>query len=172
MAKPWTAEELTILNQRYPKEGASDSLVKTLGRTKQAIRFKAQQVGLRNVKRKRFTDEDIEILRERYPNEGASKDLQKLLGRSATTIKTRHTCSVFPPRGIIGPKKSCRFWLSDTRRRGQARNWCNCFSAVPISSVSRLTHWGSDTKIDAGGPRKRRIFSLRGILGKVQVRLF
>lgn len=41
----------------------------------------------------------------------------------------------FPARGIIGPKKSCRFWLSDTRRRGQARNWCSCFSAVPISSV-------------------------------------
>lgn len=89
MAKPWTAEELTILNQRYPKEGASDSLVKTLGRTKQAIRFKAQQVGLRNVKRKRFTDEDIEILRERYPNEGASKDLQKLLCRSAATINRK-----------------------------------------------------------------------------------
>lgn len=42
MAKPWTAEDLTILNQRYPKEGASDALVKTLNRTKQAIHFKAQ----------------------------------------------------------------------------------------------------------------------------------
>ena len=63
MAKPWTAEELAIMKQRYPKEGASDALVKTLNRTKQAIHFKAQQVGLRNVKRKRFTDEDIEILR-------------------------------------------------------------------------------------------------------------
>lgn len=89
MAKPWTAEELAIMKQRYPKEGASDALVKTLNRTKQAIHFKAQQVGLRNVKRKRFTDEDIEILRERYPNEGASKDIQKLLGRSATTIKNK-----------------------------------------------------------------------------------
>ena len=63
MAKPWTSEELAILNQRYPKEGASDALVKTLNRTKQAIHFKAQQVGLRNAKRKRFTAEDIEILR-------------------------------------------------------------------------------------------------------------
>ena len=89
MAKPWTAEELAIMKQRYPKEGASDALVKTLNRTKQAIHFKAQQVGLRNAKRKRFTDEDIEILRARYPNEGASEDLQKLLGRSATTIKNK-----------------------------------------------------------------------------------
>ena len=145
MAKPWTAEELAIMKQWYPKEGASDALVKTLNRTKQAIHFKAQQVGLRNASRKRFTDEDIEILRERYPNESASKDLQKLLGRSAATIN---------------------------RKREQARNWCNCFSTVPISSVSRLTHWGSDTKIDAGGPRKRRIISLRGILGKVQARVF
>lgn len=48
MAKPWTAEELAIMKQRYPKEGASDALVKTLNRTKQAIHFKAQQVGLRN----------------------------------------------------------------------------------------------------------------------------
>ena len=68
MAKPWTAEELAIMKQRYPKEGASDALVKSLNRTKQAIHFKAQQVGLRNASRKRFTDEDIEILRERYPN--------------------------------------------------------------------------------------------------------
>lgn len=35
MAKPWTAEELAIMKQRYPKEGASDALVKTLNRTKQ-----------------------------------------------------------------------------------------------------------------------------------------
>ena len=59
MAKPWTAEELAILNQRYPKKGASDALVKTLNRTKQAIHFKAQQVGLRNANRKRFTDEAV-----------------------------------------------------------------------------------------------------------------
>ena len=89
MAKPWTAEELTILNQRYPKAGASDALVKTLGRTKQAIRFKAQQVRLRSEGRKRFTPEDIEILKAGYPNEGASEDLQKRLGRSATTIKNK-----------------------------------------------------------------------------------
>lgn len=94
MAKPWTAEELAIMKQRYPKEGASDALVKTLGRTKQAIHFKAQQVGLRNAKRKKFTDEDIEILKTRYPNEGASKDLQKLLGRSARLGRLmRRRCS-------------------------------------------------------------------------------
>lgn len=62
---------------------------KDLNRTKQAIHFKAQQVGLRDANRKRFTDENIEILRERYPNEGASKDLQKLLGRSAATINRK-----------------------------------------------------------------------------------
>lgn len=89
MAKPWTAEELAIMNQRYPNEGASDALEKILNRTKQAIHFKAQQIGLRNVKRKRFTDEDIEILRARYPSEGASKDLQKLLCRSAATINRK-----------------------------------------------------------------------------------
>ena len=123
MAKPWTAEELTIMKQRYPKEGASDALVKTLNRTKQAIHFKAQQVGLRNVKRKRFTDEDIEILRARYPNEGASKDIQKLLCRSAATINRKARLLGIKALGIIGP-------------------------------------------------RKRRIFSLRGILGKVQARVF
>lgn len=172
MAKPWTAEELAIMKQRYPKEGASDALVKTLNRTKQAIHFKAQQVGLRNVKRKRFTDEDIEILRERYPNEGASKDIQKLLCRSAATINRKAR--------LLGIKGTRHYWTEEKLKilaerypkEGQARNWCNCFSAVPISSVSRLTHWGSDTKIDAGGPRKRRIFSLRGILGKVQARVF
>lgn len=105
MAKPWTAEELTILNQRYPKAGASDALVKTLGRTKQAIRFKAQQVGLRNASRKRFTDEDIEILRERYPNESASKDLQKLLGRSAATINRKAR--------LLGIKGTRHYWTEE-----------------------------------------------------------
>lgn len=172
MAKPWTAEELAIMKQRYPKEGASDALVKTLNRTKQAIHFKAQQVGLRNVKRKRFTDEDIEILRERYPNEGASKDIQKLLGRSATTIKNKAHLLGIPGTRHYWTEEELQILAERYPKEGQARNWCNCFSAVPISSVSRLTHWGSDTKIDAGGPRKRRIFSLRDILGKVQARLF
>ena len=35
MAKPWTAEELAIMKQRYPNEGASDALEKILNRTKQ-----------------------------------------------------------------------------------------------------------------------------------------
>ena len=106
MAKPWTAEELTIMQQRYPKEGASDALVKTLNRTKQAIHFKAQQVGLRNANRKRFTDKDVEILRARYPSEGASKDLQKLLGRSAATINRKARLLGIKGRGIIGPRRS------------------------------------------------------------------
>lgn len=105
MAKPWTSEELAILNQRYPKEGASDALVKTLNRTKQAIHFKAQQVGLRNANRKRFTDKDVEILRARYPNEGASKDLQKLLGRSAATINRKARLL-----GIVGAR---HYWTEE-----------------------------------------------------------
>ncbi len=105
MAKPWTAEELAIMKQRYPKEGASDALVKTLNRTKQAIHFKAQQVGLRNANRKKFTDKDIEILRERYPNEGASKDLQKLLCRSAETINRKAR--------LLGIKGTRHYWTEE-----------------------------------------------------------
>lgn len=66
MAKPWTSEELAILNQRYPKEGASDALVCQ--------------------KRSMWTADEEKVLLERFPEEGASESLQKTLNRTSTAI--------------------------------------------------------------------------------------
>ena len=52
MAKPWTAEELAIMNQRYPNEGASDALEKILNRPAAAIYCKAMRLGCKKPAKK------------------------------------------------------------------------------------------------------------------------
>lgn len=78
MAKPWTAEELAIMKQRYPKEGASDALVKSLNHT--------SIMGLVCQKRSNWTADEEKMLLERFPVEGASESLQKTLNRTSTAI--------------------------------------------------------------------------------------
>lgn len=86
MAKPWTAEELAIMKQRYPKEGASEALLKDLNRSRASVLNHTSIMGLVYQKRSTWTADEKKVLQERFPEEGASESLQKTLNRPAAAI--------------------------------------------------------------------------------------
>ena len=88
MAKPWTAEELAIMKQRYPNESASKDLQKLLGRSAATINRKARLLGIKGT-RHYWTEEELKILAERYPKEGASQELVQLFQHNAYLISMK-----------------------------------------------------------------------------------
>ena len=80
----WTEEELSYLRSSYIDIGY-DELCLTLGRSKQAIKTKAYQLGLN---KKNWSKEDIDFLKKNYSTMPIYK-LEKELGKSANAIKLK-----------------------------------------------------------------------------------
>ena len=105
----WTEEELKILAERYPKEGASQELVQLFQRSAYLIGIKANVLGLRCENKHRWTEEEEDILIERYPWEGASEALLKDLNRSRASV-LNHTSIM----GLVCQKRST--WTADEEK--------------------------------------------------------
>lgn len=90
----WTDEQLKVLTERYPSEGASKALRKELGFSYGMIRKKAELLGLeskysRSCPQRAWTEQELEVLAERYYCEGASASLVKALGHPAQSIRMK-----------------------------------------------------------------------------------
>lgn len=90
----WTDEQLKVLTEHYPSEGASKALRKELGLSYGMIRQKAELLGLeskysRSCPQRTWTEQEIEVLAERYYCEGASASLVKALGHPAQSIRMK-----------------------------------------------------------------------------------
>lgn len=86
MKRRWTKEEDTILIKYYSKEGP-DVIERLSGRTTNAIKNRAQQLGL--IYRQemfQWTEEELSILRQYYPIEG-KRIIARLPGRTLKTIQ-------------------------------------------------------------------------------------
>lgn len=85
---PWSREHIAILSARFPTEGASQDLQKTLRRSKNAVEVRAQKLRIRQVgkTKRKWSSVDLAVLEARYPVEGASRALQIALDRTKNSI--------------------------------------------------------------------------------------
>lgn len=85
----WTNEQLRLLSECYPREGASKALQKELGFSDCMIHKKAKSLGLISKCNRAWTEQEISLLAERYYCDGASASLVKALDRPAQSIRAK-----------------------------------------------------------------------------------
>lgn len=88
----WTDEEMQILREAFPKDGASKVLQDILRRTANSICVRAQRCGIKQIgkEKRKWTTTELEIMVTRYPFEGVSEELQiSLPNRTKNSIAGR-----------------------------------------------------------------------------------
>lgn len=75
-----------MLEERFPKEGASAALIRALDVSYGTIYKRARQLGLKSVAREPWTLEQDQILQIHYPTEGITPALEKMVGRKRASI--------------------------------------------------------------------------------------
>ena len=87
---PWTPEELDILRERYPTEGAAVS--RYINHTPASCRTRARLLGLKFYQtdhpERRWSDREDNIIRSCYPTLG-SKTIANLPGRTKNELFAR-----------------------------------------------------------------------------------
>ncbi len=97
LKRGWNADDVQVLRDVYPQEGASQELANRLNRTRSSIQIHANRLGLK-IPKKIWTPEEESIFRERYPIEGGSIDLQKILNRTRPMLhKHAQDCGLSKP---------------------------------------------------------------------------
>ena len=84
--KPWTEEEVEILNNHFMKEGLQKTKELLPNRNSKQIYEKARLLGLSNPSHRFLTEKDIEFIKENYPTKG-NMYCAKALGTTRETIK-------------------------------------------------------------------------------------
>lgn len=80
----WTIEEVHYLKSNY-SDKSYEELIKTLGRTKNAIKTKAYQQGLN---KRKWTKEEINFLRKNY-QDMSTEEIAEKLGKSNNAVKIK-----------------------------------------------------------------------------------
>ena len=88
LAKPWTAEEISLLKELYPTSPINE-LAQRLGRTEASVKHRAYSLG---VKRKNWCDrlwtaEEVKMLRDLYPNCKSTREIARKIGRPWGSVR-------------------------------------------------------------------------------------
>ena len=80
----WSADETELLKQLYPNE-SKRSIANKLGRTEQAVRYRARTIGLKKETAPPWSSQEIAMLKKMYPD---NNKRDTLAGITAIAIVT------------------------------------------------------------------------------------
>lgn len=138
--KPWLADQLALLRERYPTTPAK-TLATAIGHSAASVITKAKQIGLKKIgrqPRKRWADTELEQLRVLYPDT-KSELIAKSLKRSLAQIYNKaHQLGLAKSEAYLASPAACR--LRRANNPGIAFRFTK--GHVPANKGLRRPGWG------------------------------